>query len=334
MTEEKLSYENLDSEKHDLLLKQFPTICRTGYIKCNGCVLPKQFKKFGDLIRTLDIRDDDIWVCTFPKSGSTWSQEVVWCIGHDVDLKAAKKEDLHSRFPFLEFSSLFDDLETKNENQGVTLPPYVLDSVKYCTELPSPRFIRTHLPFNLLPEKLQSGSTGAKIIHVSRNSKDTCVSFYHHSKLFRGYKGSFEQFAELFLEGNVTYGPFFNHMGGYWNQRNNANLLFLKYEEMKKDLKSVVFKIADFIGKSISDDDVEKLLDHSSFSCMKKNPAVNNESLTEIFKKKKVMEDLEGNFMRKGEVGDWKGMIDTVLCERFEKWEKENLKKMDFTFST
>lgn len=39
-----------------------------------------------------------------------------------------------------------------------------------------------------------------QIIYVTRNPKDTCVSFYHYCKKFHNMMGSFEDFAELFLE--------------------------------------------------------------------------------------------------------------------------------------
>lgn len=39
-----------------------------------------------------------------------------------------------------------------------------------------------------------------QIIYVTRNPKDTCVSFYHYCKKFHNMTGSFEDFAELFLE--------------------------------------------------------------------------------------------------------------------------------------
>ncbi|QQP36612.1 Sulfotransferase 1A1, partial [Caligus rogercresseyi] len=53
-----------------------------------------------------------------------------------------------------------------------------------------------------------------KVIYVTRNPKDVCVSFYHHEKLLNNhqYTGSFEKFAELFLEGKVAYGSYWEHL--------------------------------------------------------------------------------------------------------------------------
>ena len=33
------------------------------------------------------MRESDIWVITYPKCGTTWTQEMVWQIANDVDIK-------------------------------------------------------------------------------------------------------------------------------------------------------------------------------------------------------------------------------------------------------
>lgn len=48
-------------------------------------------------------------------------------------------------------------------NPEMTFPDFVLDSVSYINNYPSPRFIKAHLPFKLLPEKLQNNETSAKV---------------------------------------------------------------------------------------------------------------------------------------------------------------------------
>jgi len=52
-----------------------------------------------------------------------------------------------------------------------------------------------------------------KVIFVSRNPKDCCVSYFHHEKLipFQGYTGDFDSYTRLFKEGKVIFGD-------YWYQ--------------------------------------------------------------------------------------------------------------------
>ena len=74
-----------------------------------------------------------------------------------------------------------------------------MDSVNYAKNMPNPRLIRTHLPFDLLPKQLRSGEKKPKMIYPLRNVKDTCISYYYHSKLIFGYNGNFNEFCSLFL---------------------------------------------------------------------------------------------------------------------------------------
>lgn len=69
MSEKKFFYEDLDPESKQILKETFTTKYRTGYIKCDGFMFPQSIKNFADRIRAVEIRDDDIWVCTFPKAG-------------------------------------------------------------------------------------------------------------------------------------------------------------------------------------------------------------------------------------------------------------------------
>lgn len=39
-------------------------------------------------------RDDDVWVLSQPKCGTSWMQEMVWLITHDLDFQTAKEKDL------------------------------------------------------------------------------------------------------------------------------------------------------------------------------------------------------------------------------------------------
>lgn len=65
-----ITYTDLDDEVSNILSKYFVTSFRDGYVKANGVVLPTHFKKFGQRIQDMEIRDDDLWVCSYPKTGS------------------------------------------------------------------------------------------------------------------------------------------------------------------------------------------------------------------------------------------------------------------------
>ena len=64
--------------------------------------MPRCFLPFEKPIKDFECRDDDIWVGSFPKCGTTWMQETVWCILNDCDFEAASKTNLEERVPFFE----------------------------------------------------------------------------------------------------------------------------------------------------------------------------------------------------------------------------------------
>lgn len=56
----------------------------------NGCVLPQQYRAISDQVRNLKIRDNDVFLCSFPRTGSTWLQEILWLLGNDLNFEKAK----------------------------------------------------------------------------------------------------------------------------------------------------------------------------------------------------------------------------------------------------
>ena len=66
------------------------------------CVQPENYKRFAKKIRDFKVYPDDTWVITFPKCGTTWTQEMVWLLVNNLDYEKAKSTILKRRFPFME----------------------------------------------------------------------------------------------------------------------------------------------------------------------------------------------------------------------------------------
>ncbi|XP_050719358.1 sulfotransferase 1B1-like [Eriocheir sinensis] len=286
-------------------------------------VLPAPFEDWYPSYASLSILPDDIWVVTYPKTGTTWTQELVWCLLHDRNSPEAKMP-LMSRFPFLEFDSLLNPSWKPDVSEDN--PIRLGNSWKTVQQMTSPRNIKSHLPKDLLPPQLWE--VKPKIVYVCRDPRDVCVSYYFHQRKLEGYTGSFEDFVETFLDDRLSYSPIWLHILDFWEMRNEAHILFLRYEDMKKDLEGAVRQVAAFLEVEVDDAEVASLVHHCSFDQMKVNPATNNETFLSAENTKS-----EGiKFMRKGQVGDWKNHMTEKQQEAFKKWTDRYLEGSDFPY--
>ena len=190
--------------------------------------MPAFFVKSGvhERIWNLKPREDDIWLVTYPKCGTTMSQELLWQMSRGCNINSEEsKTQLFTRSPFLEMGGMRLEGDCINKNER---PVYLQDPITYAESLKSPRILKTHLPVSMLPPSVLKTS---KVIVVARNVKDACVSFYHHEKLLKhhGWSGSFEDYVEFFMDGKP------GAAGNYWvhlkvkTKNSCMNYIDLKY---------------------------------------------------------------------------------------------------------
>jgi hypothetical protein len=69
----------------------------------NHCVLiQKYLDSCAEKIKKFEVFEDDVWVITFPKSGTTWTMEMVWLLNNDLNYEASLTVNHEERFPYLE----------------------------------------------------------------------------------------------------------------------------------------------------------------------------------------------------------------------------------------
>ncbi|XP_067859937.1 sulfotransferase 2B1-like [Heptranchias perlo] len=251
------------------------------------------------------VRGDDVFIVTYPKSGTTWMQEIVPLIYSNGDLTPVLTIQSWQRVPWLEHKYSKMLLENR----------------------PSPRLITTHLPYHLMPKSFDTSK--AKVIYVARNPKDVLVSFFHYHNMatFLENPGTFEEFFHRFLEGKVMFGCWFDHVKSWWPLKDQDNFLFLTYEETLQDMRGVLVKLGEFLGKQLSDNAIEAIVNQSKFNNMKHNKMSNYS-----FVPKELMDQTKSNFLRKGIAGDWKNHFTTAQTEYFNSLFAERTKGLNFTF--
>ncbi|KAK6925169.1 Sulfotransferase domain [Dillenia turbinata] len=228
---------------------------------------------------------------------------------------------------------------TRNQFNGSTSP--LLTNVSHdCVRplgLPSPREVpktpllgAVHTPYVSLPKSILA--SGCKIVYMCREPKDLFVSQWHFQRSLSVEKVSLEEAFQLFCEGLSPYGPYWEHVLGYWKaslERPNE-VLFLKYEDMKRSTADQVKKLAEFMGCPFSPEEetegkVKILVDFCSFDNLR-NLEVNKTGHSKEFKVSNKL------YYRKGDIGDWKNHLTREMQERIDQITEEKFTSCGLTF--
>ncbi|MBA0851246.1 hypothetical protein Goshw_016052 [Gossypium schwendimanii] len=267
-------------------------------------------------------RPTDIIIATSPKCGTTWLRALVFSIINrnsfdfsDHPLRKANPRDL------VHF------LEAHIRGDG---------STAYIDGLPSPRLLSTHLPYSLFPECMTDDTSACRFVYICRDPKDVLVSKWHFANKVRP-KGvpplSLEEAFDLFCKGVSHYGPFWDHVLGYWKAslESPKKVLCLKYEDVKKEPLGCVRKVANFLGVPFTPEEenkeiVEEIVKLCSFEKM------SNQDVNKSDTRSQEKPISNSDFFRKGEVGDWVNHLSPQMSEILDQITEQKFQGTGFSF--
>ena len=64
-------------------------------------------EELADRIYDMKLREDDIWILSYPKCGTTWAIETVWLVMNDVRIETANCPQM-ARVPWVESYAMID----------------------------------------------------------------------------------------------------------------------------------------------------------------------------------------------------------------------------------
>jgi peroxiredoxin len=230
-------------------------------------------------------RADDIFVVTYPRSGTTWMQMILYQLTTEGGMD----------FPHI-----------------TQVCPWFERSLKDGTAfdaLPAPRVFKSHLSYRKIPKG------PCRYIYVARDGKDVAVSYYHFCTTHMGYQGTFDDFFERFLKGEVPYGSWFRHVRGWYAHRDDPNLLFLRYEDLTADLPGCVRRIAAFCGLEVDPRRWPGILERCSFAFMKQHES-QFDPLTAMLYERGFRAN---SHLRQGQAGAWGDRLSPRQVRRFDQ---------------
>jgi len=219
-------------------------------------------------------RADDVYIVTYPRSGTTWLQMIIYQLTTSGDMDFTH---ISQFIPFLERAFLRD---------------------RKLERLSSPRAFKTHWQLSRVMR------WPGKYIYVTRNGRDVLVSYYYFYKEYHNFNQSFAEFMDRFLEGTVQYGTWFHHIADSRLHLNDNSVLFLSYEDLVASLEERLQDIITFLGLNISTADRTRVLDRCTFRYMREHESKFDHATEVLWEK--TQELSRGTFLRQGKPGNWK----------------------------
>jgi aryl sulfotransferase len=260
-------------------------------------------------------RAGDVVIATPAKCGTTWTQRIVSLLVFQSPAPC----------PVLEISPWID---------ASFLGPF--EATREVIEAQTHRrFLKSHLPLDGLPIYDE-----VRYIHVARDPRDACMSFFNHLSGLTDpaldliaasalpelgpYPRKFEDlrtfWRDWFTRGSQPQWQesypdisFVDFERSYWRERSRENLLLVHYNDLKADLDGEMRRIAAFLGIETPAALWPQLVEAASFAVMKRDGPILLGGLSGLF------EGGSDRFLFKGSNGRWKDELsadDLALADK------------------
>jgi hypothetical protein len=237
------------------------------------------------------IRPDDIFVVSYPRSGTTLMQMILHQLTSDGELSFSHISHVS---PWFERSLALGHVDASDFDA-----------------YPSPRIFKSHLPYPWIPK-------GARYIYVVRDGMDVAVSYYHFYRSHLAFKGPFSEFFERFMKGRVQYRSWFKHVAGWRAHRQNPDVLMVEYERLVEEMEAALREISSFCKLPIDPRQVPRILERCSFDFMKRHEE-KFDHITAVLLEREMM---SSSFIRQGRVGVGREYLTVQQEEAFEQMAK------------
>jgi len=241
-------------------------------------------------------KSSDIYVQAIPRAGTTLAQMMLYQMTTDGNM------DFDHLYDVSPWYIAIAKGKTDEFNEYLKNPP----------DYGSRKIIKSHLEYSMYNE-VKKG----KFVYILRDGKDQSVSGFHQYKNYFDRKMEYEKFVPGFLE------DWFQTNETWLRNERGLDILYLNYEDMVQEKESVVYKLADFLDIPITTEIVDRVMDRTSFSFMKKHETKFGEQPKD--------HRIYDQFIRKGEVGNGKEQLTKEQLTKYNESAKVFLSNHEMT---
>jgi hypothetical protein len=236
-------------------------------------------------------RDEDVWIVTYPKSGTTVMQMILYQL---------------TTLGNMEFRHINDVCPWVRNAAVRGLKP---------TMLPDPRILKSHDKYNFFDNTIKG-----RFVFVIRDGRDVAVSYFHQLKNYNNPSLEFDEvFRKSFsdLKGDSWYA--FNR--DWLRNKKGRQVLYIKYEDIIEDKRAVIARLIEFLNLSVDDEAIERAIQRSSFEYMKLHE--------DKFGIEKIQDHkVYDQFIRKGVSGEGKSYFSEQQELKFDSLYEHNIRKL------
>lgn len=242
------------------------------------------------------VRNDDIMLASYPRSGNTWVINLLMYLGILV---------LAGRYHSLSIERAVDIPDEPSEY----IPALRQLKSILGDKVVSYRVIKTHDRYRPMIYR--------KAINIIRDGRDVMVSYYYYFKRFNNFEGTFLDFLNTSPSPSKEWAE---HVDS-WLSAKECDILYLRYENLRENTFREVQTILEFLNETRSPSEIQDTIKKSSFYLLSRN---------EIEKKPPPKPDKNSSFFRKGNIGDWKNIFGPEHISIFKREANWMLLKLGY----
>lgn len=228
------------------------------------------------------IRPTDLFICSYPKSGTTW-------IGYL--LAQLLKQDADEQLGLDSFNRYVPDVNLIYARRA---------PLADFASLSSPRFFLCHAAYDaMLPN----------VVYVLRDPRDVLVSYYHYNRFLNK---KFDLTLADYLRADNRWPCDWNeHVESWLTPKRHPRMIVVRYEDLHTDTAGAIHRILTLAGITVVASRIQAAIDAARFDRMR--------LVEEKFGVSNKAGDPVERFVRKGKVGSWREEMGPKEREIFER---------------